>query len=221
VHALGNKYVGVGYRPRVAAETTYWYRLIGAVDGTALTYSSSVGGPASLNKGQSVTFQTGTPFTVESQDVDHPFMLFTYMSSSGAVSDGYGDPDFVLDVPPQQYLASYVFFADPTYPETNLVVVRSPDMGGNFHEVVLDCVGALTGWQTVGNYQWTRADLMTGDFHGVGNCSTGRHEIHSDAAFGLQVWGWGTPATSTFTENVSYGYPGGMNVAPINTVVIQ
>jgi hypothetical protein len=32
--------------------------------------------------------------------------------------------------------------------------------------------------------------------------------------------GWGTPETSTFTERVSYGYPGGMNVKPINQVVI-
>jgi len=35
------------------------------------------------------------------------------------------------------------------------------------------------------------------------------------------VWGWGTPLTTTFTANVSYGYPGGMNVAPINNVVIE
>ena len=49
----------------------------------------------------------------------------------------------------------------------------------------------------------------------------GRHEIHSDAPFGLQVWGWGTPLTTTFSQDVSYGYPGGMNVAPINDVVIQ
>ncbi len=221
VHALGNRYVGVGYRARVPGETSYWYRLVGAVDGTALTYSTQVGGPATLSKGQSVTFQTGTPFVVESQDTDHPFMLFTYMSSSNAVQDGYGDPDFVVGVPPEQYLQSYVFFADPTYPETNLVVVRDVGTDNQFHEVVLDCAGPITGWQSVGNYEWARADLMTGNFQNVGACSTGRHEIHSDAPFGLTVWGWGTPNTSTFTENVSYGYPGGMNVAPINTVVIQ
>jgi hypothetical protein len=222
VHALGNRYVGVGYRPRVASETQYWWRLIGAVDGTQLTWSTSVGGPISVSKGESVTFQTGTPFVVESQDNDHPFMLFTYMSSSNAVQDGYGDPDFVVNVPPEQFLSSYVFFADPTYPETDLVVVRAPAKSdGQFHEVVLDCAGPITGWQTVGNFQWARADLMTGNFQGVGACSTGRHEIHSAGPFGLQVWGWGTPMTTTFTENVSYGYPGGMNVAPINNVVIE
>jgi len=48
----------------------------------------------------------------------------------------------------------------------------------------------------------------------------------SKGAFGLWVWGWGTPltgdgfGTGVFTQNVSYGYPGGMNVQPINEVVI-
>ena len=114
----------------------------------------------------------------------------------------------------------YTFFTDPTYPETNLVVVRAKDSSDQFQDVDLDCAGILTGWQDVGDYQWTRVDLITGDFQNVGNCSTGRHEISSASRFGLWVWGWGTPLTSTFTENVSYGYPGGMNVQPINEVVI-
>jgi hypothetical protein len=49
--------------------------------------------------------------------------------------------------------------------------------------------------------------------------------MKSDGPFGLWVWGWGTPLTQPngmgiFTENVSYGYPAGMNVQPINQVVI-
>jgi len=232
VKAMGAEYVGVMYRPRVASETQTFWRLVGAVDGTTLTYSSAVGGPATLAKGQAVTFETGTPFTVSSQDAMHPFMLFTYMTSSGFVSDGYGDPDFVYDVPPAQFLSDYVFFTDPTYPETDLVVIRATGSDGQFHDVTLDCAGALSGWQSVGNYQWARADLSTGNFTNVGSCSNGRHEIKSDAPFGLQVWGWGTPLTGclsgppcpsgqTFTSNVSYGYPGGMNVSQINSVVIQ
>jgi len=220
VKALGSRYVGVMYRPRVANETSTYWRVIGAADGTQLTYSTPVGGPAVLNKGQQVLFQTGTPFTVQSQDADHPFMLFTYMTSSTAVSDGYGDPDMVTSVPPEQYLNQYVFFTDPTYPETNLVIVRARGTDGNFHDVNLDCAGPLTGWQPIGaDFEFTRKDVMTGNFSNVGSCSTGRHEIKSDSPFGLWVWGWGTPQTSTFTANVSYGYPGGMNVAPINTVI--
>jgi hypothetical protein len=218
---MGSSYIGVMYRPRVSNETQTFWRIIGAVDGTVLTYSTPVGGPATLAKGQAVTFETGTPFIVSSQDADHPFMLFTYMTGSTFVSTGYGDPDFVYDVPPAQYLSDYVFFTDPTYPETNLVVIRAPGTDGQFHDVMLDCAGALSGWQPIGNYEWTRADLSTGDFASVGSCSNGRHEMKSDAPFGLQVWGWGTPNTGVFTANVSYGYPGGMNVAAINTVVIQ
>jgi hypothetical protein len=220
VKALGSRYVGVMYKPRVANETATYWRLVGAVDGTTLTWSSNVGGPATLAKGQEVTFQTGTPFTVQSQDADHPFMLFTYMTSSTAVSSGYGDPDFVTSVPPEQYLRQYVFFTDPTYPETNVVVIRAKGTDNKFHDVMLDCGGALTGWMPIGtDFEYARKDLSTGNFTGVGQCNNGRHEIKSDAPFGLWVWGWGTPLTSTFTENVSYGYPGGMNVAPINTVI--
>jgi hypothetical protein len=221
IKALGHEYAGVMYRPRVGNETSTIWRLIGTVDGTQLKYNTPVGGPATLNQGQAVEFTTGTPFVVSSQDKDHPFMLFTYMTGSNAVQDGYGDPDFVISVPPEQYLYQYVFFADPTYPETNLVIIREKGADMMFHDVTLDCAGVLTGWQPIdANYEYTRTDLITGDFQNVGNCSTGRHLIKSDAKFGLWVWGWGTPLTSTFTANVSYGYPGGMNVVPINQVVI-
>ena len=54
----------------------------------------------------------------------------------------------------------------------------------------------------------------------MGKCQTGRHEIKSGGPFGLWVWGWGTPKTTIFTQNVSYGYPGGMNVRLINEVEI-
>jgi len=171
-----------------------------------------------------VDFITDQPFDVQSQDTMHPFMLFTYMSGSmwSELSDtsGYGDPDFVLSVPPQQYLSNYAFFADVTYPETNLVVVRRQNTKMGFDDVTLDCAGTLTGWQAVGAYEWTRIDLISHDFVGQNGCSTGAHTISSPTPFGLWVWGWGSPETSTFTANVSYGYPGGMNVQPINQVVI-
>jgi hypothetical protein len=223
VKALGNEYVGVQHRPR-ADEPGIW-QVIGAVDGTALSWSSEVGGPAALERGQVSTFMTADPFVVRSQDDDHPFMLFAYMSGSKwtAQTDGRGDPDFVIGVPPKQYMPAYVFFADPTYPETNLVVVRAK-LEGAFEDVVLDCAGALSGWQAIGDYEWTRVDLTTGNFEDVGGCSTGRHEIASEAPFGIWIWGWGTPQTSNegglYTRDVSYGYPGGMNARPINGVTV-
>jgi len=114
-------------------------------------------------------------------------------------------------------------FADRTDPGTNLVLVRGRASDGQYKDVVLDCLGTVTGWQPVdaGEFEYARVDLVTGDFAAVGACSTGRHEITSAAPFGLWVWGWGTPLTATFTANVSYGYPGGMNVTPINDVILR
>ncbi len=219
IRALGHEYVAVMHRPR--ANEPAFYRVIGAVDGTQLTYSSNVGGPATLDLGQQAVFSTTQPFVVSSQDADHPFMLFTYMTSSTFTPEtsDQGDPDMVISVPVDQYMRSYVFFTDPTYPETNLVLVRSK-LAGTFRDVELDCLGTVGGWQPVGDYEWTRIDLMTGNFEPVGNCSTGRHEITSEGPFGLWVWGWGTPFTTPSTQNVSYGYPAGMNVIPINDVVV-
>jgi hypothetical protein len=223
VNALGSEYVGVMHRPR-AGEPGIW-RMIGAVDGTQLSWQPDVGGPAALGLGQIVEFTTATPFVVSSQDEEHPFLLFNYMSGSqwnqlqNVQTQGYGDPDAVLSIPTEQYMNRYVFFADPTYPEGNLVIVRKRT-NGVFHDVELDCAGVLGGWQAVGEYEWTRADLITGNFQNVGNCSTGRREMWSDGLFGLWNWGWGTPLTSSFSANVSYGYPAGLRVAPINEVLL-
>jgi hypothetical protein len=221
IRALGSEYVGVMYRPRVT-ESAIW-RVIGAVDGTELEWSSDVGGPATLDRGDKFEFVTSTPFVVTSQDEDHPFFLFTYMSGSQWQPNlkGYGDAEFVISVPTDQYMPRYVFFTDPTYPETNLVVVRKRTEDDEFQPVTLDCAGVLTGWTAIGDYEWTRIDLSTGDFQGVGNCANGRHEISSSGRFGLWIWGWGTPNTTVYTRDVSYGYPAGMNVQLINDVIIK
>ncbi len=229
VRALGSEYVGVMYRPR-SMEPAIW-RLVGAVDGTTLTYSPSIPGamdsyPAAattLNQGDMKEFATGTPFIVTSQDNKHPFMLFEYMAGSSwsgmTNPDGTGNPDFSVQVPPQQYLSYYVIMTDPTYPETNLVLIRRPDATNTFQDVNIECLtGPITGWQPIGKYEWTRLDLQTGQFQDVNGCSNGRHQLTSNAPFGLNVWGWGTPGTGT--GYVSYSYPGGMNVQPINGVIV-
>ena len=223
VRALGSEYVGVMHRPR-SNEPGIW-RVVGAVDGTQLSWSSDVGGPAMLNQGEKVEFITPDPFVVTSQDDEHPFLLFNYMSGSGWNQaqnlSGRGDSDYVISVPVNQYMPGYVSFADPTYPTTNLVIVRRR-INGQFQDVVLDCAGALDGWTPLGDdYEWTYFDLTNGDFQPNGNCESGRHEISSEGGrFGMWIWGWGGPGTSVFTSNVSYGYPAGMNVQPINDVVL-
>jgi hypothetical protein len=142
---------------------------------------------------------------------------------NAANGDGRGDPEFVNVIPSLEYLSSYTFFTDPTYPETDLVVVRTAS-GGMFDDVTLDCAGTLGGWQplgTSGAYEYTRVDLVTGDFQAQGACNNGRHVMTSKNPFGLTVWGWGSAASGTFMSQwVSYAYPAGQSVAPINTVMV-
>lgn len=223
VSAMGNEYVAVRYRNRnggFGEETPPW-RVVGMVDGTQLTYEPTAppGAPLGLNLGDVFEFTHSGPFTVKSQDPDHPFYLAAYMTG-GQDYMGEGDAEWVNVIPQAQYLDYYVLFTDPTYSETELVVVRRPSKEGLFADVVLDCAGPLTGWQKIGAYEWTRADLVTGDFQDVGNCSNGRHEIKSELPFGVTVWGWGSAQSSFFTEYVSYAYPAGASVAKINEVVV-
>jgi hypothetical protein len=242
VKTLGHEYAAVRYRDRFPGtnESVPW-RIVGAVDGTQLAYDPAPpsGAPATIDSRHVATFWTSAPFVVKSQDDKHPFYLSGHMTGGSHVAppgltgvrEGRGDPEFVNVIPPEEYLSKYVFFTDPTYPETNLVVVRAKGQDGAFGDVQLDCAGTLRGWTPLGNagqYEYTRVDLVTGNFQPVGACNNGRHEIESTHPFALTVWGWGSAATGGllpssggfYTQWVSYAYPAGASIQPINTVVV-
>jgi hypothetical protein len=218
ITALGNEYVGARYRDRVPGsnEIVPWTIIGVATDTTNLTYDPAPppGAPTTLQSGQVVMFEASGPFSVKSQDDKHPFYLAGHMTGAGASDGQQGDPDFVNVIPPQQYLNSYLFLTDPTYGNTNLVFVRQKGKDMMFHDVMLDCLGMVGGWQPVGaggQYEMATVDLAMGGAP-VGGCDNGQHTAKSDVPFGLTVWGWDT--------TVSYAYPAGMSVKPINTVVV-
>ena len=233
VSAMGSEYVIAPYTTRMSslALEAEKYRIVGAVAGTTLTYDPPVtGAPSTLIEGQVVDFEAKGGFTVKAQDVQHPFFVSQLMTGcmvTGGSRSGcsqaaitkfgsccLGDEEYVIVVPPAQFLQKYVFFTDPTYPTTNLVVTREKTKAG-FQDVTLDCAGApLTGWTaigTAGQYEFTNIDLVRGGTKN-GQCDNGPHVATSNGPFGLTVWG-----LDSFS---SYGYPAGGNVAPINSVVL-
>ncbi len=219
----GSEYVGIGYRPRLGNEHELMgYRIVAARDGTVLDYDpvAPVGAPLSMSAGQVATFVQGTgePFVVRTQDADHPVYVAAYMSGAFQGFDGLsggnteyggrGDPEFVNVVPAGQYLNAYSFYADPTYGDTSLVVVRAKT-DGVFKDVWLECAGNLTGFRPVGTrglYEYVRVDLGhdrgPGEKFGDRVCQTGLHRMRSEGAFTATLWGW--------DERASYAYPGGM-----------
>ncbi len=222
--ALGSEYVASPHATRRLdlQPESIKYRLVGAVDGVQLTYEPAIGGaPATLAAGQAVELETTLPFVVRSQDDMHPFYVAQYMSGCRVVSgsrpatsagDGcVGDEEFVNVLPPAQWLNSYVFFTDPTFATTNLVVTRKAT-GSVFQDVTIECLGTVTGWQTIGagQYEVAYVDLRRGA--DVGACRPGRQAARSAGPFGITVWG--------LDQASSYAYPAGGNVARINPVTV-
>jgi hypothetical protein len=213
IKALGSEYVGGNVVSRFGPNTSEStpYRMVGVVDGTELAYDPPIpGAPPQLAAGQVVEFETTEAFTVRSQDVDHPFAMTQYMAGYCTL----GDEEWVHLLSPQQFLQRYVFFTDPTYATTNLVVLRKKGEAG-FADVEIECLGApISGWKAVGTeglYEYAHVGLVSGGVP-VAGCGVSRHEAKSTGQFGIVVWG--TDSCS------SYGYPAGGNVGSINEVVV-
>jgi hypothetical protein len=232
VSALGFEYVAAPMKSRAAsgAPESLPYRFVGTVKGTTLTFDPLVaGGPATLDVAQVADFEATGSFRVTSQDAKHPFyvaqMIPGCMVTGGDVlnsvdpsapfasSNCLGDEDYTTVIPPAQWLQKYVFFTDPTYATTNIVLVRLKTSTG-FQDVNVDCVGKASGWQPVGtsgNYEATNVDFIRGT-QPQGACNNGPHTAQSNGPFALVVWG--------LDSYSSYGYPAGGNYRTINSVVV-
>lgn len=228
VSALGFEYVAAPYetRRKDLAPEDVEYRLVGVVDGTELSYDPPVpGAPAQLAKGQVVDISTKLAFRVRAQDDEHPFALAQLMDTAnlpggsrpGATAPGFGlalgDEEFVIVLPPAQFLRRYAFFTDPTYATTNLVVTRVKSNNA-FQPVTVDCLGELGGWQPVGQdgiFEVTTVDLVRADI-GVNGCTNGHHLAESDGPFGMVVWG--------LDSYSSYAYPAGGSARALTDVIV-
>jgi len=215
------------------------WRVIGLVDGTTLTYDPpNTSAPATLKEGQVVEFAGPGAFHVISQDANHPFYLAAHRPgydcdsahqeippikalgneyvAVGNESTYYsvGGPETVNVVALAQFLPSYIFFTDPSYGYSEIALTRQKASDNTFHDVTVDCVGTVSGWQNIGtsgNYQYVHVDLATAG-SGVGKCNNGLHTASSDTPFGITVWGYDSAS--------SYAYPAGASVKPINTVIV-
>ena len=213
ISALGSEYVAAPYHSRIAIAESVPYRLVGIANGTRLSFDPpQPAAPATLDEGTVRDFESVDAFTIHSQDRDHPFYIAQIMPGCG-MGDPTGDEEYVNVIPAPQYLDKYVFFTDPTYSTTNLVLVRSKGPSG-FAAVNVDCLGAVSGWRDVGTqglYQVADVDLVRKAVPN-GACENGHHIADSKQPFGLIVWG--------LDQFASYAYPAGSGAAQLNEVVV-
>jgi IgGFc binding protein len=228
VNALASEYVGAGLFSRLAAfaPESVLYRMVGVVDGTSLTWDPDAppGAPTEIDAGEVFEFETRHVFSVNAQDEEHPFSLAQYMSGTlngqpGCTGGGgpcqLGDDEWVMLVPPAQFLRSYAFFVDPTYGTSTLVFVREAGLTG-FADVDLACMGTISDWQPVGDegrFEYAHVELFRSGTASIPACATSQHLANSDGNFGVVVWGQDSAA--------SYGYPAGGNLQTINQVNVD
>jgi hypothetical protein len=179
-------------------------RLVGNVDGTALTWSGGrpSNAPTTINAGQVIDLgRVNTDFRVTG---DKAFGLATLMLG-GSVVDAQspaqsrkGDPSMSFPSAVEQYRDSYIFLAPTDYDVSYVDIVYPPD-----GEASLKLDGAAVGGTGVditgSGFKVKRVKL------GAGN--SGAHTLTADKAFGIQVSGYGA--------YTSYQYPGGLNLKRI------
>jgi hypothetical protein len=198
-------------------------RLVGAVDGTTLTYvpSAPSGAPTTLSKGQVADFSWSGAFTVASQDDAHPFygaslMTNCEVSGVGSIGPSCGDPEFLNLQPPATFMTGYTVFADPTYANAVFAIVeQKTSTASTFDDVTIDCHGTIQAseWTAISgtNYRYANVYLRA-DGTGVGTCDAGVRAVTSKSPFGLTVWGLDTQA--------SYAFVAGMSTRPLTNTFV-
>ena len=92
-------------------------------------------------------------------------------------------------------------------------MVTREAQSGAFADVTLDCAGTLTGWTAIepaDTIEYTRVDLVTGNFQRSAAATTAATPRPSTQPFGLTVWGWGSAASTGLLHAVrQLRVPGG------------
>ncbi len=186
--AWGRRFLSVPLATRLNGDT---FRFLASENGTTVKVNGAT--VATLNRGKfhERILTQGAEITA-----DFPILVAQY--SNGSTFDGVVSDPFMMLIPPvEQYLAAYTVSTPATGFAGNYinVVVRTPSLG----TVRLDgAVVPAATFTPIGASGFSGAKLTV---------SLGTHRVTASTPFGATVYG--------FDNFDSYGYPGGMSVAPL------
>ncbi|MEC8024980.1 MAG: IgGFc-binding protein [Myxococcota bacterium] len=195
VSTWGQHYHAVKTQPR--GDGMEVWRIMAANDDTIVSLVPPVASIPVLNSGEWFELITQADFEVfSSQPVAlSQYLVGEHYPGPGTQSNdaGIGDPAFMIVPPVQQYRSEYVVLTPPSFSEDFINIVGPADA-----QVMLDGQELyLTEPFGTGNYMLARVPV-----------SDGVHTISSTGPCAVSVYGW--------SNYVSYAYPGGLNLAPLN-----
>jgi hypothetical protein len=181
------------------------YRISAGFDGTQLEYTPTApaGAPTTLDAYETVEFTAKTPFIVASSNPQKSFSVTQFLLSNqmfgGAFEKYPGDPSMIVLPAIDQLHPRYVFLIPKGYDRNMVTVVRRAGI-----QVTLDGAAVNTTFANLGThdgqeYEYAHIQLQTGN-----------HVIESEEPLSITVVG--------YSQDVSFGYPGGSGVARISDV---
>lgn len=193
VNTWGTRYPAVHSPPR-GSEPDYW-RVLAARDGTRITTFPPIGGldGRTINAGEFIEIDTTQSFEIVSTE---PVLVAQYLVSQQdyRIDSSRGDPAMILAVSSEQYREDYVVLTPQDYAEDWITVIRPAGA-----DIVLDGTMMDDGqFTTFGTNEYEYAYVAV---------EPGPHTVISptEAKFGIAMFG--------YNSAVSYGYPGGLNLA--------
>jgi hypothetical protein len=185
--ALGTTFPLLRSQSRGGTASDLW-RIVGVHDGTALTWSTAVGGPTTVSAGQVVDGTLSAETTViASQPVVVARLLRGGSTASGEPT---GDPSLGLVVPAERFLTAYPLAVPGGYASTYLSVVAPAATA-----VTLDGTPVSLSVTVGGGFVGGRISV-----------TPGYHRVDCPSRCGVEVHGLGSGLSTVF--------PGGMRLAP-------
>ncbi|MBS1517951.1 MAG: T9SS type A sorting domain-containing protein, partial [Bacteroidetes bacterium] len=186
----GKNFVTVPLRSRVNGDT---WRILANQNGTNVTIAGVPQAP--INAGQFIE----TVLTAQTIITSDKSVLVCQYSNGSSFSGNPGDP-FMMIIPPyEQYLAGYTLTTVSGYVAHYINLVAPNSVVGS---LTLDGVPVpVVEFTPIGASGFSGAQVIV---------SIGSHNLAATLPFGAFQYG--------FNDDDSYGYPGGLSLAPIATV---
>jgi hypothetical protein len=191
VAAWGKTFVTVPLATRENGDT---FRFLASADGTSVSVNGTV--VATLDRGQLHEKLIVGAAQVTS---DKPILVAQY--SNGTEFDGVTSDPFEMLIPPyEQFLSGYTLTTPATGFTGNFINVAAPTSAVG--SILLDGAAIPAGsFTAIGGSGFSGAQVSV---------ALGSHTLSGAAPFGAFMYG--------FADYDSYGYPGGMSLAPVATV---